>query len=499
MAYALYFVLISFLAEALLYLKIEFLSKKWLLFGLIIMVFGSMIGLLFMQLGIWAYVAIFFSFYRLTNLIRIYLGRSHVYRLYNGGRSSSLIIIVILLAIIALNSVSNRLVIDANAWIIILALVQLISAICIFLIARNNISGLKSTVSNNRRTLNELPSITVAIPARNETVDLQKCLDSLLMSDYPKLEILVLDDSSQNKRTPEIIKGYAHSGVRFLAGKLPPDRWLPKNFAYDQLVEASSGELLLFCGVDVRFDRFTITEMVNLYLDKNVDMLGLMPENTPSDQNNIMNYIYQPSRYAWELALPRNITQRPPSLSTCWMISKTALTKAGGFDATAHSVAPERFLARYCVNHLRGYSFECSNGTMKLISQKTLQEQYSTALRTRYPSLHRKPELVALTSLAELIILAGPAFFVVYGIISSSWLLIIFAAVSFILQSITYNNIVTLTYRKFVPMGIFILPCAAVWDIFMLNLSMYRYEFGSVFWKGRNVTVPVMRINNKTT
>ena len=31
-------------------------------------------------------------------------------------------------------------------------------------------------------------------------------------------------------------------------------------------------------------------------------------------------------------------------------------------------------------------------------------------------------------------------------------------------------------------------------DIVMLHISMLRYEFGTVNWKGRNVCIPVMRV-----
>src|SRR5690606_10627587 len=60
----------------------------------------------------------------------------------------------------------------------------------------------------------ELPTVSVCIPARNETNALEDCLRSMLANDYPKLEILVLDDCSQD-RTAEVIKSFAHAGVRF--------------------------------------------------------------------------------------------------------------------------------------------------------------------------------------------------------------------------------------------------------------------------------------------
>ena len=43
-----------------------------------------------------------------------------------------------------------------------------------------------------------LPLLSVLIPARNEEKRIGPCLESLLASDYPHLEILVLDDHSSD-------------------------------------------------------------------------------------------------------------------------------------------------------------------------------------------------------------------------------------------------------------------------------------------------------------
>ena len=51
-----------------------------------------------------------------------------------------------------------------------------------------------------------------------------------IASDYPKLEIIVLDDCSQD-RTAEIIRNFAHDGVRFIQSEDNKDNWLDKNKA----------------------------------------------------------------------------------------------------------------------------------------------------------------------------------------------------------------------------------------------------------------------------
>jgi hypothetical protein len=59
---------------------------------------------------------------------------------------------------------------------------------------------------------------------------------------------------------------------------------------------------------------------------------------------------------------------------------------------------------------------------------------------------------------------------------------------------IGYSAIVRLTYRRWLFRSIFLLPIATVIDAVLLNYSMIRYEFFTVFWKGRNISVPVMYV-----
>jgi hypothetical protein len=48
-----------------------------------------------------------------------------------------------------------------------------------------------------------------------------------------------------------------------------------------------------------------------------------------------------------------------------------------------------------------------------------------------------------------------------------------------------------------VPEGFLAFPFAAIYDICMLNYSMWQYEFGEVIWKDRNVCIPIMGVTDK--
>lgn len=57
-----------------------------------------------------------------------------------------------------------------------------------------------------------------------------------------------------------------------------------------------------------------------------------------------------------------------------------------------------------------------------------------------------------------------------------------------------YAKVMNLTYRTFLLRGFVLLPFAALYDIALLNYSMWQYEFHEVLWKGRNICMPVMRV-----
>ena len=68
----------------------------------------------------------------------------------------------------------------------------------------------------------DLPTVSVCISARNETHAMTQCLERIVASDYPKLEVIVLDDGSRDN-TSLLIKSFAHAGVRFIEGSSLPD------------------------------------------------------------------------------------------------------------------------------------------------------------------------------------------------------------------------------------------------------------------------------------
>jgi glycosyltransferase involved in cell wall biosynthesis len=440
--------------------------------------------------SLWSGIYALIGLYQLFNFTRILRGRMQQNHLRRVTRFTALYLSIPQVVLCLLAVVTKA----TQAWPVTanyaLTLAQLGLAVILLASTGRHLRTTKTLQATKAYTDAELPSISVLIPARNETDDLHACLTALVASTYPKLEIIVLDDCSQNKRTPEIIRSFAQSGVRFLSGKVPGDNWLAKNYAYEQLAEAASGDYLLFCGVDLSMSQDALRELITTMLEKKKSMLSILPQNVrPKDPRT---YFLQPMRYAWELSLPRRLFNRPAVLSTCWIITRSALLAAGSFKATSRSVAPESYFARFTAR-TDGYSFLRSN---MLTSNKPVNEQRDTTVRTRYPQLHRRPELVLLVALAELIGIALSIATAVIAAMANIWVPALLALAAYVILYVVFLEVSAVMYGRPIFLGFIIAPLAVVLDVFWLHVSMFRYEFGDVIWKERNVCMPVMRFDD---
>ncbi len=95
------------------------------------------------------------------------------------------------------------------------------------------------------------PLVSVVLPARNEEEMIGACIEAVLAQDYPLLELIVVDDRSED-RTSEIVEHYVGSDdrVHLVKGKPLPPEWAGKCHAIYQGVEEARGEWLLMLDAD---------------------------------------------------------------------------------------------------------------------------------------------------------------------------------------------------------------------------------------------------------
>lgn len=432
---------------------------------------------------------VYFTLFQILNIARLIEDRLHEKYLKNAFLKGGLKLVVLQAVSVGLDiAMSHFEYISASKVIIIAGLVGS-AVILVAVLARILMSqpkGVKNYLSDK-----ELPSISVLVPARNEDSDLEELLATLVANDYPKLEILVLDDCSTGKNIPEIVKKYAHGGVRFVQGDTPSENWLAKNQAYKSLYEQSSGDWLIFMGVDVRLGVSSLRAMVHYALEHNKHMISILPRRFNA---HFWAGFASPLRYFRELVKINYNKRNTPALSTVWLISREAYESTGGMDSVARKVIPEQYFAGE-LNKKKQYAFVRTNDYLQISTAKKLNEQIRTSLRVIYPSLHRRMERVALSVLFLFIFMVLPYVFSVYYFIvgQGGWQMLA-VLITCGLLTVTHALITSLTNPIIWPLSLVNLPYAAAQEIVLSFVSMVRYEFGEVDWKGRNVCLPVMHV-----
>lgn len=125
----------------------------------------------------------------------------------------------------------------------------------------------------------QCPSVSLIFAARDEEEKLRGALETLEALDYPRLEIVGVDDRSRDA-TGRILDEFSARDPRIRAVhvmELPPG-WLGKTHALQKGYEASNGDWLLFTDADVKFERSVVRRAIALARSNNLDHLTLLAD-----------------------------------------------------------------------------------------------------------------------------------------------------------------------------------------------------------------------------
>ena len=148
------------------------------------------------------------------------------------------------------------------------------------------------------------PLISIIVPAYNEEKVINHCIESILKSDYPRLELILVDDGSKDL-TYSIMKKYELSqyGAEYdISGNPNQYTFIKKRnqpvfikairqenagkaAALNRGVRESHGELLFFVDADGMFTRRTLPEMLKKFTSSKVG--GVCGNDSPVNLNRL--------------------------------------------------------------------------------------------------------------------------------------------------------------------------------------------------------------------
>lgn len=126
------------------------------------------------------------------------------------------------------------------------------------------------------------PAVSILVPARNEEAALPALLGSLLALDYPRYEIILVDDHSTDG-TGRLAEEWsrrqeARGRLRVLHNRQLPPGWSGKVYALHLAARAARGEWLLATDADVVFHPRTLRLAVERALERGAALLSLTPD-----------------------------------------------------------------------------------------------------------------------------------------------------------------------------------------------------------------------------
>lgn len=339
-------------------------------------------------------------------------------------------------------------------------------------------------LAQSRLRLEDTPTISLCIPARNETHALEDCLVAAVSSDYEKLEIIVLDDCSQDK-TSDIIRSFAQDGVRFVQGLAPGDEWLGKNNAYRTLAQEARGEYLVFVSVDTRLDPTTVTKLVGYMQDKKLSMVSVLPQRRDVWRASVL---WAPLRYFWQMVLPLGLNT--PTATSLWAIRSDSLAEHGSFEVFKDKILLENELAKMFFTHAE-YRFLLAGGDLRVWYAKKWSSQVETAIRLWYPSLRKSLFQSAIAIVAHFLLFIFPIVGLVIGFIQSLVWVELIAFATLVVEAVLFFRYLSVTHKGLSSIvGVILLPLVALQEIALIVISVYQYKRGRVSWKGRNICYP---------
>lgn len=160
----------------------------------------------------------------------------------------------------------------------ILAVIASVALIILVLTALLNVLTFPRLKGTSSSLSQDLPSVSILIPARNEAAVITQTVQAVLRQNYPSFEVIILDDHSEDA-TGQLAHTAANGDSRLYvaSGQSPPDGWLGKNWACQQLAQLATGDLLVFVDADVQWSDGALLSLVSLLHSSRADLLTVWP------------------------------------------------------------------------------------------------------------------------------------------------------------------------------------------------------------------------------
>lgn len=198
----------------------------------------------------------------------------------------------------------------------------------------------------------DAPLVSIIIPARNEGRNIEACVRSILSSTYPALEVVVVDDRSEDA-TGALARAIAAEDARVYVMTSRPlgAGWLGKQWACAQGALVARGGILCFTDADTRHAPDLLVRSVNAMFARGADLFSVVGQQ---ELGTFWERAVQPQVFSMLLARyggPEVVNRSRRAIDKiangqCLFVRRTPYHELGGHGAVRGKVAEDLALAQ---------------------------------------------------------------------------------------------------------------------------------------------------------
>jgi chlorobactene glucosyltransferase len=200
------------------------------------------------------------------------------------------------------------------------------------------------------------PLVSVIVPARNEAQNIGNLLASLTASTYPRFEVIVIDDRSEDG-TGDIARSFplgTAERIAVVTGAPLPDGWLGKPWACAQGAREAKGEILLFTDADTTHDPTLLTRSVVALGLMRIDLVTVFGRQL---MGSFWERVVQPQVFAMILSRFAHVKQPIPqdrwrdaiANGQFLLFRRDSYDALGGHEAVKHEVVEDLRLSQIVI------------------------------------------------------------------------------------------------------------------------------------------------------
>ena len=244
-----------------------------------------------------------------------------------------------------------------------------------------NISTTSVTIVTNKNFSNDLPFLSIIVPARNEEKNIENCIKSLLAQNYPHFEVIAIDDNSTDNTlnilmaikekisqsepssqqslpssasllTSSSTSSTSNIRLQVISLKDKPPDWKGKTWAMQQGYLQSKGDILLFTDADTTYISSDAVLLMSSYMKK--ERLDALTSIFFSDLKDFVSKTVMPLWDIFLILFGRDASKmNDPNSKVAYllgafiMIKRKVLEDIGTFESVRDAIQEDKVLGEH--------------------------------------------------------------------------------------------------------------------------------------------------------